>query len=1153
MEAKPIVTSHGNQSLFSSLHKPLLEDLPKEPAEWRRSYGRPARNVQLEASFVPYDDDILPDDSVKTLVSRLYFHIFWTDCDLETYKQKIKEEINDWCAALKAKNIPDWLIVVFNSDENKGKTKLLPRSSVYDKIKSDFCSKTPDRIVVLEPLNGDSKSVSLWNQFLSRLRTLLLQAFTRHLQKYEDNMRALREERNKVGWNFQEYFIVQEELAFMFEMLGLFDDALIQYDELDALFTQFILNHASGQSVPWLRSLTEACKVWAGVSLHKPITWEKRDQIKDNKVTLLEFRNYLFSRQCAILLLLKRPGEIIQRAIDYLHETVQEMKTLDIEITEGGLDCWVYLSGLEVLLKCENMTDSVNPRAQALNTAYLWDYVCRKLEKLGELCGLMPGDSSSPSSDQLSLVIDLTSGMGLEIPNEHEEDTSKNSPRDKLREALSSRESFQRIYLEQSELAMGTFKYIGRFRSARMIGKNLADFYMKLGEPQKAENFLLDAMTSYHQEGWEKLRDEARLELAQCQYQVADHYKYVKTACQVASSCSLQVEDRTFHISEVLNIARTKAAAHILLKAPPLLKIEVTDMSTSKVTVDEQFYITMVIDNTGPCDIPCDSIWLTLTDCTPDLITGIDKRLHNLKTPVTRQTSNSSLDNRHVMNLKRMKKQVPSAIDLCLHFEGSPNEPVSTGIACINSHEVLKRNDSSGGMLKPVDDKVTKDTYNQSVCLKDVMLKPGKNTLEIICEGITSGNYRPGQAGVKIGHVELLKDMSSDLSILVTCDETFCEIFPESLIAGTVQEVTVCLHAGNIPIDPGSKVNIMPSDDISIETCYPDNTVILQKEVARGNTTEWKMKILQEPDIFGGKAIDNKIAFDCSWLPRPLLTTVTLRNPFCVTHRLHTAREMKYLQVLVHGQCETQFVLKNWSLVADTSKDVDLVGMNKPGTQQKVNIDQSCSFMWQLKSNIEQLPPLDLTFTSNYYCIMQEANEQRQLQYHFSLTEFQTLFTVKVEVTSNGENKVCRTGTLSTLKIHILQMPVSKPLSDQDLMYEVSGQSNWSMHGKSSSVFSIAGGSYSSSFQVMPLVAGFIPLPRVKLYKYDGAKTVDDMLVKEESERNVLDSTDEESSDSDQVSEHIEFNQGQVYYSSLGKQVHVYPEEVKGEVEVSIV
>ena len=69
----------------------------------------------------------------------------FTQQDLETYKQKVKEEISDWTAALKAKNIPDWLIVVMNSDENKGKTKLLPRSSVYDKIKSDFCGKHQER------------------------------------------------------------------------------------------------------------------------------------------------------------------------------------------------------------------------------------------------------------------------------------------------------------------------------------------------------------------------------------------------------------------------------------------------------------------------------------------------------------------------------------------------------------------------------------------------------------------------------------------------------------------------------------------------------------------------------------------------------------------------------------------------------------------------------------------------------------------------------------------------------------------------------------------------------------------------------------------------------------------------------------------------
>ena len=29
-------------------------------------------------------------------------------------------------------------------------------------------------------------------------------------------------------------------------MLGLYDEALVQYDELDALFTQFVLNSAVG-------------------------------------------------------------------------------------------------------------------------------------------------------------------------------------------------------------------------------------------------------------------------------------------------------------------------------------------------------------------------------------------------------------------------------------------------------------------------------------------------------------------------------------------------------------------------------------------------------------------------------------------------------------------------------------------------------------------------------------------------------------------------------------------------------------------------------------------------------------------------------------------------------------------------------------------
>lgn len=49
------------------------------------------------------------------------------------------------------------------------------------------------------------------------------------------------------SWIYNVWFcVLQEELAFMYEMLGLFEDALIQYDELDALFTQYILFFAAG-------------------------------------------------------------------------------------------------------------------------------------------------------------------------------------------------------------------------------------------------------------------------------------------------------------------------------------------------------------------------------------------------------------------------------------------------------------------------------------------------------------------------------------------------------------------------------------------------------------------------------------------------------------------------------------------------------------------------------------------------------------------------------------------------------------------------------------------------------------------------------------------------------------------------------------------
>ena len=56
------------------------------------------------------------------------------------------------------------------------------------------------------------------------------------------NRNKEREARNNPTWSFCNFFILQEEIAILYESLGLHSDALIQYDELDALLTQYLEN-----------------------------------------------------------------------------------------------------------------------------------------------------------------------------------------------------------------------------------------------------------------------------------------------------------------------------------------------------------------------------------------------------------------------------------------------------------------------------------------------------------------------------------------------------------------------------------------------------------------------------------------------------------------------------------------------------------------------------------------------------------------------------------------------------------------------------------------------------------------------------------------------------------------------------------------------
>ncbi|KAK7085530.1 Trafficking protein particle complex subunit 10, partial [Halocaridina rubra] len=145
------------------------------------------------------------------------------------------------------------------------------------------------------------------------------------------------------------------------------------------------------------------------------------------------------------------------------------------------------------------------------------------LQELGVLCGLMPG--SETKSTQLHTVISLVYGMGND-PHSHDasgDDLSgQGTPMTRLKDSLSSPQAFKKHFLDISEVAISTYKHIGRIRSARLTGRDLATFYMSQGEPQKAATFLTDQLTVFLDEKWMLLAANTQLTLATCYKATAD-------------------------------------------------------------------------------------------------------------------------------------------------------------------------------------------------------------------------------------------------------------------------------------------------------------------------------------------------------------------------------------------------------------------------------------------------------------------------------------------------------------------------------------------------------------------------------------------------------------------------------------------------------
>lgn len=561
----------GAGPLFRSLEAHIVASIPLDTCEWKRSYGRPVKDVHLDASFQPFSAKLLEDykQGNWSIVEHPVLHLYVTECnDVDTYKSTVKEDIDGWLKVLTSYGIVDWMILVVETIDVKKTKNILPRTTVLDKIRTDFASKHGDRCIsVLNPMKFEMKATESYRCFLQRIRLLMLNGYNRNINKYEELIRANRETRNQDGWCFVKYFLLQEELAFVLEMLGLHSEALIQYDELDAMFSQFILNSVFGEKPKWLKIFQKPFSSFHGITMNnRRMMKEVRMKIQEKSITLLEFRSYMFERQSVILNAAGKTSEIAERLLPFLFSTLSELDALKIEMIDGALDCWEFVCALEVLDVCETAIETKDTDDIFKHSAPIWNLAKDKLYELGKLCGLLPG--STPTSEQLHIVVQLSAGMGdgaednhlLRLDNKAKEEQRAVSPNrkpkrsatDRLKEALGSNLSFQKLYLELCELTISTNKHVSRLRSARLIGLDLGNFYCNLSEPNKAVGFFTDLMRELKRENWHYLASQTLLELANCYRKMDDMLAYTKTCAAISCSTELEILVRRYYFDEFM-------------------------------------------------------------------------------------------------------------------------------------------------------------------------------------------------------------------------------------------------------------------------------------------------------------------------------------------------------------------------------------------------------------------------------------------------------------------------------------------------------------------------------------------------------------------------------------------------------------------------
>ncbi|XP_021726056.1 trafficking protein particle complex II-specific subunit 130 homolog isoform X1 [Chenopodium quinoa] len=336
-----VIAVEDVSDLWPNVKNLFEERLPFKKACLNNKTRNPVFLEKLPAEYILTTDSRLrsrfPQEQSLFWFREQYATVVLVTCeDLDEFKSILKPRVK----LLTQNDEKEWFIVFVNRAHptNDQATKMAKR--VYVKVEVEFSSKKRERCCKLD-LHGPE--ANFWEDFESKIMECIRNTLDRRVQFYEEEIRKLSEQRFMPIWNFCNFFILKESLAFMFEMAHLHEDSLREYDELELCYLETV--NVSGKRKEFGgmdQGDDQAALVNPGI---KPLA----QIVQDDSFREFEFRQYLFACQAKLLFKLSRPFEVASRGYSFIISFSKALALYESMLPFCLREVWVITACLALL------------------------------------------------------------------------------------------------------------------------------------------------------------------------------------------------------------------------------------------------------------------------------------------------------------------------------------------------------------------------------------------------------------------------------------------------------------------------------------------------------------------------------------------------------------------------------------------------------------------------------------------------------------------------------------------------------------------------------------------------------------------------------------------------------------------------------------